>query len=85
MVTADRSFHRVQVPTAVAVVQRLTLGPASGAELLAELVGQFAVDDTRASGDLQAYLTVLLQRGVAVATTLSAVNKDGAAASSKAA
>jgi len=85
VVTADRSFHRVQVPTAVAAVERLTRGPASGTELLAILVGHFAVDDARASQDLQSFLTTLHECGVAVATPLSAANKDGAAAPSKAA
>lgn len=68
VVTADRSFHRLQVATAVAVVQRLTAGAASGTDLLAAVVRAFEVDEPRAAVDLHGFLTQLVERQVVAAS-----------------
>ena len=86
VVTADRSFHRAQVPTAACVLDQLVRGPTVGSALLDGVVAAFAVTPSQAAIDLQQFLLALVARGVAVASPSPPVpNLDAEPSASKAA
>jgi hypothetical protein len=67
IVTGDRAFHRLSVPSAVDLFAAVVAGQGDRAQLLALLVARYAVNADVAARDLDAFLDALLSRGVLVA------------------
>lgn len=93
VVTADRAFHRMQSPTAHAIYEILAAGPATAAQLSEMVHSRYAVAPSVANRDVAAFLSVLVERGLAVAETSAppaavdstiAVNSPGFARSGEA-
>lgn len=62
VVTGDRAFHRLRLPTAVDAFAAIVAAPSTHAELVALLCGRYQVDAEAAGRDLAAYLQDLLAK-----------------------
>ncbi len=69
IVTDDRSFHHVHVPTAVTLFGRLVSGPQTIGDLVDTLLQQFDVERSEAERDVQAFATTLVERRLAFQPT----------------
>lgn len=65
VVTADRAFHHVHVPTAVTLYAELVTGPKSESELTDLLCAGYEVDRPTAQRDVTGFLGTLAERGLA--------------------
>ena len=65
VVTADRAFHHIHVPSAVTLFEALVSGPQSGDALTRQLCGRFDVDEAAAGRDISMFLKMLVERGLA--------------------
>lgn len=68
IVTADRAFHRLSVPTAVDAFLEIAKGTVRRAELDALIVARYRVSTQQAHEDVGAFLQSLLDKQVIVAT-----------------
>ena len=69
VVTADRSFHRLAVPTAVDLFRLVARGAVSRDSLVDHLTCHYDVTAARAAADVDAFVETLVARQIAVAAT----------------
>ncbi len=62
VVTDDRAFHHIHVPSAVALFRQLTLGPQTTDSLVTTLLSEFDVGEAVASRDVLAFVGTLTER-----------------------
>lgn len=65
LVSDDRAFHHVHLPTAVDTVVALREGPKTEDTLVSLLTMRFDVDERTAREDLSVFLKLLVERNVA--------------------
>ena len=65
IVTADRAFHHVHVPSAVTLYGALAGGPKSQSELTDALCANYRVDREAAAQDVANFIRTLAERGLA--------------------
>lgn len=68
VVTGDRAFHRLSVPTAVELFEALARGACRRADLVELLLERYQVTREQAETDVTAFLQVLLERQVVIET-----------------
>ncbi len=66
VVTGDRAFHHIHVPSAVTLFRELTAGPCTSGALVSALVHEFDVAEDVAAQDVQVFVATLVDRQLAV-------------------
>jgi hypothetical protein len=72
VVTVDRSFHRLAVPTAVDLFRLVAGGGAHRQALIDHLTTHYEVSDGRAAADVDAFVETLTARQIAVSEASAA-------------
>ncbi len=72
VITGDRAFHRLAAPTAVDLLKRLALAPATVGELADQLVRDYQVDTATAQRDVTAFVEALIAKQIAAPTETAA-------------
>ncbi len=67
IITVDRAFHRVQVPSAVDIVLALSQAPKVLSELVILVTTKYRVEKAQATADLEAFLQLLVAQQIVVA------------------